>query len=224
MAGKHVSAKHLQINKSQSVILGSAAIAAFLLVFSAVSGKALVDQIIYNNKIISAKKQAVSQLEKNVAASDQLVGAYKAFVGPSQNMIGGNPTGSGPRDGDNAKLTLNALPSKYDFPALTTSLEKILSSQNLEIANITGNDDEVAQSGNGSSPEPKPVEMPIEATATGGYTNIQTAVDLLGKSIRPFQVDSLQLSGNQTKMTMTLKARTYFQPALNFDVTKKAVK
>lgn len=224
MAKKHVSAKHLQINKSQSVILGAAAIAAFMLVFSAVAGKALVDQIVYNNKIISGKKTAVEQLEKNVKAADPLIDSYKAFVGPSQNMLGGNPTGTGPKDGDNARLTLNALPSVYDFPALTASFEKILTSQNLLISNISGSDDEVAQAANQSSPQPEPVEMPIEASATGNYDSIKSAIDLMGKSIRPFHINTLQISGGETSMTMTVNAKTYYQPAVNFDVTKKAVK
>ncbi len=224
MAKAHLSAKHIQITKSQTVIVASAAIAAFMLVFSIVASKSLIDQISYNNRVISAKKIAVNQLRTNTETADQLVNSYKAFVGTSQNVLGGNPQGTGPRDGDNSKVILNALPSVYDFPALTTSLEKLLTSQQLEIASITGNDDEVAQSANEASPNPEAVEIPFELSGTGTYGAVQSTVDVFGKSIRPFKIETIQLSGGQTSMTLSMTAKTYYQPAKNFNITKKVVK
>lgn len=224
MAKAQLSAKHLQITKSQSTILLATAAAAFLLVFSIVASKALIDQIVYNNRVISAKKVAVKQLSANTESAEKLVNSYKAFVGTTKNVLGGNPQGTGPRDGDNAKIILNALPSKYDFPALTTSLEKLLLTQQLEIASITGNDDEVAQGATGSSPDPKGIEIPFELSATGTYSSVQSAIDVFGKSIRPFNVKTMQLSGGQTSMTMTMTGHAYYQPAKNFNITKKVVK
>ncbi len=220
----HLSAKHLQINKSQTTIVIAAALAAFMLVFAIVASKSLVDQITYNNRVITEKKKAVSQLRTNTQTAEKLMTAYKAFAGTTQNVLGGNPQGTGPRDGDNAKIVLNALPSKYDFPALTTSLEKLLVSQQLEIASITGNDDEVAQGATPSSPNPEAVDIPFEISATGTYAAIQSTVDVFGKSIRPFHIETVQLSGGQSSMTMSMTAKTYYQPAKNFNITKKVVK
>lgn len=221
---KTLSVKHVQISKSQTVMVLAAASAAFLLVFALVAGKALIDQIAYNNKVIGAKKTTVNTLRKNTQEADNLVKSYKAFVGTSKNVLGGNPQGTGQRDGDNARITLNALPSKYDFPALTTSVEKLLLSQNLQIASITGSDDEVTQSGQQSSPKPSVIEIPFELSATGTYGSVQSAVDVFGKSIRPFRLETIQLSGGQTSMTMNMTAVTYYQPARNFDLTKKVVR
>ncbi len=219
-----MSAKHLQINKSQSTIVIMAAIAAFMVVFSAVASKSLVDQIIYNNRVISAKKEAVGQLATNIEESEKLLTAYKVFVGNTKNVLGGNPQGTGPRDGDNAKIVLNALPSVYDFPALTTSIEKLVLSQKLEIASITGSDDEVAQSATTSSPNPVGIEIPFELSATGQYAAVQSTIDVFGKSIRPFNIQSLQLSGGQASMTLTMTGKAFYQPAKNFNITKKVVK
>lgn len=224
MSKSNLSVKHLQINKSQSVILIAAALAAFLLMFSAVASKALVDQILYNNKVISAKKTAVSTLRQNADSSEKLVSEYKAFVGTSQNLLGGNPQGTGPRDGDNSKIILNALPSRYDFPAVTTSIEKMVVSQNLQISSITGNDDEVAQSENSSSPDPEPIDMPFEVAVTGGYGSIRKLIDVFDKSIRPFQVETMQLAGNESTMTLSMTGKTFYQPAKNFNMTKKVIK
>lgn len=227
MAGKNnsrISMKRLQIDKSQSTMLITTAIAAFILSFALVGGKALVDQIAYQNKVISAKKEAVSQLRENVQATTSLVNSYKAFVSTSQNVLGGNPQGTGQQDGDNAKIILDALPSKYDFPALTSSLEKMVTSQNLGIESISGSDDEVTQSSNESSPTPEAVPIPFSVATIGNYQSGQSLVNAFDKSIRPFQIQKIQLSGGETNMSVKIEAQTFYQPAKNFNITKKVVK
>jgi Tfp pilus assembly protein PilO len=218
------SVKRIQIDKSQSTMFITAAVAAFVLAFTLVGGKALVSQIAYQNKVIGAKKTAVNQLKANVQATNNLETSYKAFVTTAQNVLGGNPQGNGQKDGDNAKIVLDALPSKYDFPALTTSLEKIMQDQKLEIQSISGSDDEVAQASNESSPTPKPVDMPFQLAATGTYQSSQDLVKALGASVRPFQLQKIELSGNQGNMTAKIEAKTFYQPAKNFNITKKVLK
>lgn len=224
MAKAHISTKRVQITRSQSTIVIATAIAAFCLIFMLVASKSLVSQIMYQNRVIAAKKAAVKQLKANVAATTSLENSYKAFVSTSQNVLGGNPQGTAANDGDNAKIILDALPSKYDFPALTTSLEKVATAQGVTIQSISGSDDEVQQSTNDSSPNPSPIEMPFEMSVTGNYANIKNLVNSFGLSIRPFQIQTMQISGGQDSMTLQLTAKTYFQPAKNFNMTKKVVK
>lgn len=220
----HVSVKRVQIDKSQSTMLIVAAVAGFFLAFALVGGKALIDQIAYQNRVIGAKKEAVAQLRSNVQATSNLVSSYKAFVTTSQNVIGGNPQGNGPRDGDNAKIVLDALPSKYDFPALGTSLEKLITEQNMAIDNITGSDDEVAQTEKQSSPAPEPEAIPFQVAATGSYQSTQGLIDAFNRSVRPFQIQKLKITGSQSSMSVTVEAQTYYQPAKNFNIAKKVVK
>lgn len=219
-----VSAKRLQIDKSQSRMLVATGIAAFMAAFALVGGKMLVDQILYQNKVIDAKKTAVKQLRDNTQAVDSLMVSYKTFVSRSQNVLGGNPQGTGPQDGDNAKLVLDALPSKYDFPALATSVDQLAKSQGLAVESISGNDDEVAQAENKSSAEPIPVEMPFQMAANGNYQQVQSLVSAFDRSIRPFQIQKLQISGGQSNMSVQVEAKTYYQPAKNFNILKKEVK
>ncbi len=174
--------------------------------------------------MIETKRTAVKQLKTNEQTAQQLVTSYKAFVAADTNVIGGNALGTGQRDGDNAKIVLDALPSKYDFPALTSSLEKMLTEQKLTIASISGSDDEVAQGANQASPQPIAVEIPFEVSATGPYKDIQGSLDVFGKSIRPFHLKTLQLSGGQSNMTMAITGKSYYQPAKNFNVTQKVVR
>jgi len=218
------SIKRVQIDKSQTTMLITTAVAAFFLAFMLVGGKALVDQIRYQNKVIGTKKDAVAQLRSNVQATSSLNNSYKAFVSTTQNVIGGNPQGTGQEDGDNAKIVLDALPSKYDFPALATSLEKLVSAQNMTITSIGGSDDEVAQTEKEASPNPETVEIPFQVSVTGNYQGSQNLITSFNRSIRPFQIKKLSLSGSQNQMTLNIDGMTYYQPAKNFNITKKVVK
>jgi hypothetical protein len=126
MAQGQISLKRVGVDKANARIVMVSAGAAFLSVFFIISSIALFSQIRYQNKVISQKKVAVKQLDANLKARDELVDKYKAFVAAPQNILQGNPDGTGPADGSNAKLVLDSLPSKYDFPALTSSIEKLV--------------------------------------------------------------------------------------------------
>lgn len=223
MAKMQLSTKRALIDKTNSKIVAYTAVAAFMVVFTLVASKTLISQAMYQNRVISAKKTAVSQLKTDIQQTSSLVTAYKAFVDTPQNVLGGNPSGSGPKDGDNAQVVLDALPSAYDFPAMATSLEKLLTSQNVQIQSITGTDDEVAQSGNQSSGSPAPVAMPFQISVTGNYQAIQHLVEAFNASIRPFQIQTMQLSGNESNMTLTMSAQTFYQPQKVFNVSTKVV-
>lgn len=215
--------KRALITKANSTIVIATASAAFVLVFALVSGKALLGQAAYQNKVIDAKKKALTQLQSNLTARDSLVTSYKSFIGTSQNVLGGVPDGKGDQDGDNAKIVLDALPSKYDFPAMATSLEKLIKDQNLEIQGITGTDQELTEKENQQSDEPKPVAMPFQIQVTGSYESIQNLIKSFERSIRPFDVLKVDLSGDQGSMTAVLDAQTYYQPEKTLKIKNEVV-
>lgn len=219
----NISTKHLQIDKANKSVVIVIAIAAFLIVFSIFASKALLSQRSYQGKVIKEKTTAVKQLKTNLDESKKLVSSYKDFVSTSENVLGGNPKGTGDKDGDNAKIVLDALPSKYDFPALTSSLEKVLKSQNFKIESIVGIDDELNQK-NTTSPNPVPLEIPFQITVSGSYVSMKTLVETLQKSIRPFQIQKMELSGNDASVRLTITAKTYYQPEKNLNITPKEVK
>lgn len=219
-----VSTKRVQIDKANARIVAYVSVAAFILVFSLVATKTLFSQATYQNHVIGKKRVAVNQLKTDISATSQLKTSYQGFVGTAQNVLGGNPQGTGPKDGDNAKIVLDALPSSYDFPGLQASLEALLASQNVKIDSMTGTDDEVAQSGNTSSVSPQPVPIPFTITVEGDYTGIQNVINAFEKSIRPIQVQTLGITGNKDKLTLTITAQTYYQPAKSLNIKKEVIK
>lgn len=224
MARTASSTKRSLISKANSTIVIATATAAFVLVFALVSGKALLSQATYQNRIITEKKKALTQLKSNQNARDSLVASYGAFVDTPENVLGGNPTGTGDQDGDNAKIVLDALPSKYDFPALATSIEKLVNSQSLQILGITGIDEEVAQKDKQTSATPAPISMPFQMQVTGSYGSIQSLVGVFERSIRPFQMQTIELSGDEGNMVLSVTSQTFYQPEKSLNITTKVVK
>jgi len=226
MASKtQISAKRLAVTNANAQMVIIIAIASFVTVFSLMASKAVLSQNQYNARVTTAKEKAHNQLQANIETFNDLQKSYTAFNSTATNVIGGNTIGTGDNDGDNSKITLDALPSTYDFPALTSSLEKIFKDRNLSVSNITGTDDQVAQQANSSSPTPQPVEIPFTFTINNAnYTSVNQVIETLQKSIRPVQIDTLEVSGEANSMNVTVTAHTYYQPAKSLTITKKVIK
>jgi hypothetical protein len=223
MAEAKQSEKRQLINKANSRIVAVTSGASFFVMFCLIGSYTLLGQLTYQNRVISAKKKALTQLQQDISSTKELVSRYQAFVTGPINVLGGNPAGAGGQDGDNAKIILDALPSKYDFPALVTSLEKIFKDQGVQIESIGGTDDQIAQADSSSS-TPQPVPVPFQFSVSGNYDEIKKVVTALERSIRPMQIQTMQLTGNEKKMTLTVSAQTYYQPEKNLKIRTEVVR
>ena len=213
MAQARVSLKQVAISKASAQMVIAAGIAGFVTVFCLVASQSLYSQNAYLNKVMVKKNVADKQLQADISANKSLVGSYRDLVSKPINAIGGSSTGTGANDGDNAKIILDALPSSYDFPALTASIEKILTDRNLKVTSITGLDDEVAQQAAASSPTPQAVAMNFSFVVGGAnYASVQDVVKALQSSIRPIQIDTINISGGNNNMQLTVVAHTFYQP------------
>lgn len=219
-----LSTKRLAIDKAYATTLIAISVTTFIVMFSLVASKALYSQMRYQSKVSSKKETALQTLKSNLQTSDQLITSYEAFANETTNALGGNPRGDGPNDGDNPRLVLDALPSKYDFPALTTSIEKLLNDRGFSLTSITGNDDEVAQSAQDSSANPQPIEMPFSVEVTTSDSRVKQLMQLFEKSIRPIQVHQLALQSQNGQLKATVTAKTFYQPEKSLNVKSEVVK
>ena len=224
MAQKKVSLKQVAISKASAQMVIAAGIAGFVTVFCLVASQALYSQNVYLNKVMSKKNTADKQLKADLNASKSLAGSYRRFISEPVNAIGGSSIGSQPNDGDNGKIILDALPSSYDFPALTSSIEKILTDRSLKVTSITGLDDEVAQQAIASRPTPQPVAMNFSFVVAGAnYSSVQDVVKALQSSIRPIQIDTIDISGGTSNMQLTVVAHTFYQPPKTLNIKMETV-
>lgn len=222
-----LSTKHIQLNKANQAVILATSLAVAVVVFGFFISRALIQRQQHQARVIAAKEQARDQLINNLEAKDQLVSAYQAFVTTERNLLGGStdPAATGDRDGDNGRLVLDALPSKYDFPALATSIEKVLGDNGFQLETVEGTDDEANQTAVAAQPNPEPVEIPIGFTVNTSYSGAQTLMGLFERSIRPFRINSIEIAGAQDDdLSLKIDAVTYYQPEKSVSITKETIR
>jgi hypothetical protein len=219
---KKTSIKHVQIDKSQSTILAVIALAVAFCVFGLFATKTLVSKGLYQRRALHAERNVASTLKNNYSAAQTLVTQYKVFAQQDPNVLGGSLNGSGPNDGDNPRITLDALPSKYDIPALGSSIEKILEGRSITINSLNITDD---PSSNSDQPEAQPQNktIPFSFEGTTNYKSGQQLLQDFERSIRPFDLNSLEIDGTDNAMKLTVNMNTYFEPARSLDLTATQV-
>lgn len=213
-----LSVKHLQIDKENATMMLVVGICSAISVFCLVSSSALFSRSSYNRKVIAKRKTAKNTLTQNTKNLDTLVAQYKIFASTdrAKNILGSSQkldtTNTDTRSGDNAKIVLDALPSKYDFPALATSLEKIMVDGNYKIDAISGTDDELNQSAIAPSSNPAPVEIPFSISATSNYESLKKLIKDLESSIRPIQILAFSISGTDSETHISIQAKSFYKP------------
>lgn len=217
------SIKRMQINKAGLTVVASVGIATFLVVFVIVAGRALLIRSAYQARVIEKQEIALDTVNQNKIARDSLVEKYQDFIDQDPNIISGQLSGDGDRDGDNAKITLDSLPSKYDFPALASSIEKLVTLNGSTLLELSGQDDEVKQQDAETGPNAEPIEMPFELGVKTDYEGAQRLIDMFDKSIRPVHVDLLTISGGDNDLDVSISARTYYQPQSGMRYTREVV-
>ncbi len=218
-----LSGKRLMIDKANASMMIVIGITSFIVTFSLIACKVLLSQSGYQTRVIKEKNTALKQLKTNNKSVASLVSSYKTFAEAPVNAIDGNPTGSSARDGDNPKIVLDALPSKYDFPGLISSLEKVLKDGGYAIDSIGGTDDEIAQQSANTS-DPQPIEIPLPIGVSTDYAGGEKLLQTLEKSIRPFYVSQLSLIAGSNQLRVTMTTKTYYQPEKTLKIGTKVVK
>lgn len=231
----HLSSKHIDIKKDNTAIFAAIGIAVFITVFGFISGRALVDQLTYHQRVISAKKDALRLAQDNTKNAKDLELSYVSFDNEAVNILGGDPKGDGPIAGSNPKLILDALPSVYDYPALSSSIEKILLDNGYQIERIGGSEDEaLSATNNDNSPNEDAgttipfvselTEIPYPISIASSVDGTQRLLDILERSIRPFYIETITLNGSDQSLNAKISMKTFYQPGIKFQVDSTVVK
>jgi len=222
---QHMSQKHLTISKANTTMVVAISVAVFVVIFSLFAAKSLFSQGQYQQKVISEKKDALRVARSNTAAVEDLKLVYDSFATENPNVLGGSSTGDGPLDGSNPKLVLDSLPSVYDYPALSSSMEKILIEGSYQIDSIGGSEDAALAASNGELiNDSTPVEIPYPVTVRSSVEGTKALLEVFERSIRPFYVSNLKLSGSGQDINAEISLKTYYQPATGVSVTNKVVR
>lgn len=197
--------KRQQIEKSNSTIVLSMALAAFIVSFSLVTVNFLWDLSSHNRRVISKKSEAKNILEQNVENVEPLITSFNLFEA-----------------GDvKSDTVLDALPSKYDFPALATTMESLVKDSGMTLESFSGDDEEEAAVQEETAPSPIKIEFTL--SVSGNYEDFQDLVDRMERTIRPMRVNNLEIKGSDDALKATLKVTTYYQPATTLNVETRSV-
>ncbi len=205
MADFGISNKRELIQKAKSSQFLIVIIASVVVSASLIGTKILWAQRSYQAQIIDAKNEANETLESNIAAVEEL---GKSFDELEKSDI-------------TSSLVLDALPSKYDFPALVTTMEKLATLSGVEMLSFVG-DDLTASSVN-TEGQPSPVPMPFSVRVGGSYTNIKRFVTNMQKSIRPFNFEEMKIEAGESGVEVDFKMTTYYMPAKSLEIRKRSI-
>ena len=217
-----VSFKRLALSKANTQIVAVTAVAAFITVFCLVAAYHFMGLRSYQAKIIAADNAANSKLQADNTAKNQLVSAYNKFIKQNPNVLGVTNFNR-PFIYNNATIIRDALPTVYDFPALTSSIQNLLPAKTFNIDNISGTDQSTSISNTPSS-NPQPVSMPFSFTITNAsYQSIQLLFNEMQLSIRPMVIDNMTISGSDSNITLAVNAHTYFMPGTQFKIGTETI-
>ena len=205
-----LSSKYSLIKKASSNMFVSVAIASFVVAFSLVTIKFLWDLRGFNSAVESAQSETIDTLKANINNFSQLSEDFVVFEGDEKSTIIGDQG-----DRDNTTTVLDALPSKYDFPAIGTAVQNLATRAGVTLTGFDGVDNE--ENALTSSPDPIAEEIPFTVSIEGSYKKVKAFIYLSNKSIRPYYIDTIQMAGSDDLLRVTLQMRTFYQPAINVD-------
>ncbi len=220
----HKSVKHEIIDKVDGRMLIIVGFAIFIFVFSIFAAKSLISQSFYQSRVISEKEKALSQINDNKKAVEELEKSFNAFQSEQLNILGGDPDGTGPIDGRNAKIVLDALPNKYDYPALSSSFEKILKEGGYEIGSIGGTEDVSLSANNLPTGTTTTYEIPYSFSVSSDVEGMKKLLETIEKSIRPMYVDNFQFQVGESILQARIGLHTYFTQPKTFELGSMEVK
>lgn len=202
------------IKKAGSRIFITISVASIIAAFCIVAINFMWDLAGYNSRVQGEKEIARDTLLANISKSEDLQKSFVALQ-ESDDLIKGQDKQS------NSSVILDALPRKYDFPALVTSIDKVADLSGVNVAGLSGNDEEV--NAIARSPNPTPQEIHLSVNIEGTYKNINKFVKNLENTIRPIKVINIRLAGSDSKMSATFDLVTYYQPAIDLTIQSKDI-
>jgi hypothetical protein len=225
MSKPAISTKRLAISRANAQMVLIIGAASFVTVFCLVASNAVLKQNQYQSRVTASKEKANRDLQDNLETFTELEASYKKFDNSGTNIIGGARSGNTDRDGSNSKIILDALPRTYDFPAVTSSVEKILRDGGFMVTSLGGTDDEIAQQAVKSSPSPEPITIPFTFTVEKAtYDSVNKLLLTLDRSVRPIHIDKVSMKGGNTSLEVKVTGHTYFQAGKDVNIETQVQK
>lgn len=187
------TSKHLSTSGLIALLL---VVATVGVVLSFVFSRQLVGDILFNNKVISAKNKVNTTLKQNLDAVPELKTNYERLQ----------------QDGPKTSEILESLPTSADFAPFSATMEALSARAGVQLLGITLEGTNI--SADGSEPittasGPQPVNYRL--SMTGSYDKLVTVVKNLQLNNRPIRIQTISFSGEEPKILAEISITTYYQ-------------
>ncbi len=193
------------IKKTSTKIFIAVAVAAVVVSFSLVALNFLWSLSGHYQRVVSQKDEASRVLSQNIENIELL---QNSFIVLEAGEV-------------DAGTVLDALPSRYDFPALATTIESLVARNDVVLESFSGDDIEVDAIQ--FETEPMPIEIPFSLSVKGSYSSIREFISEIHLTIRPIRIINIELEGYYDAMEATMRAITYYQPRTSLEVETRTI-
>ncbi len=194
--------------------------------FAAVGALFLGQMLIFNERVLIEKGKTISNLNSNIKSVKQLETNVKT-LDANQALIDSKANA----DDQAIQAILDALPSDANSNAFGSSLQnKILSGipglsiNSLQVDPVAGveslGSNGLVIDGKSSSAN----QINFSFSVIGDEAALKQVLHNIEVSIRPIEVLSLRIESQGGSQTMSIKGRTFFEPAIKVELTNKVVK
>lgn len=211
--------KRQQIKKANNAMLLWVIAASAAVTVCAVLAYFLIGQMIFNQRIISAKTKTNSTLKQNKETFETIKSEVtKLLSNQNLNTLKVSP------DDTALQVVVDALPTNDDRAALGTSLQDIvLSRSGVMIESMSVVEGNVASSVEDVVDTSVPQEIPFSLVLIGSYGQITQAIADMERSIRPIKIDTMKLEGSGTRLRASITARTFYLPAKSVELKTETI-
>ena len=217
--------KHQQVAQTNRQIFGWVVAASVVVAICVVLSQFLVQQLLFNAKIIDKKSETSNIVQNNITAAETLKEKVDALVMNTnlQKVVSSNQSAS---TTNNLQVILDALPTEDDGETLANSLATaILPRSNIKITSLTAGNNSGGEAIDTSVAPDVVGETPFSFTVEGTYDDIKDTLANIARVIRPMTIKSLSLrTGTGGTMAASVEGVTYFLPSSSVKLGTQEVK
>lgn len=221
--------KRQQIGRANQMMFLWIAGVSVVVGFSAVLIVFLVQKIWFGERVISAKLETISSLEKNIKTAPQLKDNIRV-LNTNQDLMSTRLS----ENDSPLQSVLDALPASANSTAMASSLQSKLlngvpgiSIDSLKVDPVSGVEisDSSTSASDTSDPGSNTIGFSFVVSApVASQDGLKKILLNIERSIRPFKISSLSVESQGGRVVMTAVGVGYYEPAQSLDLINKVVR
>lgn len=208
--------KRQQIESTNRTMFIWVAVAAVIISVAIVLSVSLFQRMAFNQKVIDAKNEAVSNLKHNNEVVDELRNESRVVNTNSALLETERPEGAEP-----ISVVLDALPAQANSSALGASLQKKLLN-GVTIDSLTVDSTE-AEEGDSEPTEDGEISFSF-SVSSDNPDDIKQVLRRLELSIRTIYIQSLTVEQRGSKISLSVKGVAYYSPEKKVELETEQVR